>query len=284
MKRGRSLFQHKPRSIVSQAKDDEAEIVLYDEISDWGVTAEGFRQELEAITAKTIHLRINSPGGSVFDALAMFNSLRAHPAHVVSHIDGLAASAATVVALGGNEVRIAANAFFMIHDPWLWTAGNAAQLRKDADLLDKLGGSIVDTYVAKTEATVADVKAWMEAETWFTAAEAVEAGFADALDTTEEEDDLAAAAAALFDLSIYSHVPDALRARGSEPTEPTTRDLERALRDAGLSRSEAARMVAAREGLRDAAPVPKAPDLSTDPLYRDVLSQLRSYRKDIGNG
>lgn len=253
MKRGRSLFQHKPRSIVSQAKDDEAEIVLYDEISDWGVTAEGFRQELEAITAKTIHLRINSPGGSVFDAMAMFNSLRAHPAHVVSHIDGLAASAATVVALGGNEVRIAANAFFMIHDPWLWTAGNAAQLRKDADLLDKLGGSIVDTYAAKTEATVADVKAWMEAETWFTAAEAVDAGFADALDTTEEEDDLAAAAAALFDLSIYSHVPDALRARGSEPTEPTTRELEQALRDAGLSRAVAARMVAAgREGLRDA--------------------------------
>lgn len=253
MKRGRSLFQHKPRSIVAQTKDDEAEIVLYDEISDWGVTAEGFRQELESITAKTIHLRINSPGGSVFDALAMFNSLRGHPAHVISHIDGLAASAATVVALGGNEVRMAANAFFMIHEPWLWTAGNATQLRKDADLLEKLSGSIVDTYVAKTEATSADVKAWMEAETWFTAAEAVEAGFADALDTTEKEDDLAAAAASLFDLSIYSHVPDALQPRGSEPMEPTIRELEKALRDAGLSRAAAARMVAAgRECQRDA--------------------------------
>jgi ATP-dependent protease ClpP protease subunit len=244
----------KPASIVASVTGDEAEIVLYDEIGGWfGVTAEQFRQELDSISAKTIHLRINSPGGSVFEALAMYNALKEHQARVVSHVDGLAASAATVVALGADEVHMAANAFFMIHEPWVLSMGNSEQLRKDADLLDKITGSIVGMYQLKTQASDDEVREWMEAETWFTADEAKAAGFADLIDNGEEED-LAAEAAALFDLSIYSKVPDALQARGSESTEPTTRELEKALRDAGLSRSAAARMVAAgREGLRDAA-------------------------------
>ena len=251
----RSPFQRmKPANIVASVTGDEAEIILYDEIGGfWGVTAEQFKRELDSISAKTIHLRINSPGGSVFEALAMYNALKEHEARVVSHVDGLAASAATVVALGADEVRMAANAFFMIHEPWVMTIGNSEQIRKDADLLDKITGSIIGMYRQKTQASDEEVRAWMEAETWFTAEEAKAAGFVDSIDNGEEED-LAAEAAALFDLSIYSKVPDALSARGSEPTEPTTRDLEKALRDAGLSRSEAARMVAAgRGGLRDAA-------------------------------
>lgn len=250
----RSPFQRmKPANIVASVNEDEAEIVLYDEIGGWwGVTAEQFRQELAGISAKTIHLRINSPGGSVFEALAMYNALREHEARVISHVDGLAASAATVVALGADEVHMAANAFFMIHEPWVLSMGNADQLRKDADLLDKITGSIVGMYRQKTQASDDEVREWMEAETWFNADEAKAAGFVDLIDNGEEED-LAAEAAALFDLSIYSKVPDALRARGSEPTEPTTRELEKALRDAGLSRAAAARMVAAgRECQRDA--------------------------------
>lgn len=251
----RSPFQRmKPANIVASVNEDEAEIVLYDEIGGWwGVTAEQFRQELAGISAKTIHLRINSPGGSVFEALAMYNALREHEARVISHVDGLAASAATVVVLGADEVHMAANAFFMIHEPWVLSMGNADQLRKDADLLDKITGSIVGMYRQKTQASDDEVREWMEAETWFTAEEAKAAGFVDLIDNGEEED-LAGQAAALFDLSIYSKVPDALQARGSESKEPTTRELEKALRDAGLSRSAAARMVAAgREGLRDAA-------------------------------
>jgi ATP-dependent protease ClpP protease subunit len=254
-----SPFQRlKPRGIVASVNDAEAEIVLYDEIGFWGVTAEQFRSELQTITVPLIHLRINSPGGSVFEALAMYNALREHPANVVSHVDGLAASAATVVALGGDEVRMAANAFFMIHDPWALAIGNARELRDTADLLDKITGPIVNTYRAKTKASEEAVTAWMDAETWFDAEEAMAAGFADAIDNTDEEEDLAAAAASLFDLSIYSHVPDALRARGSEPKEPTTRELEKALRDAGMSRAAAASMVAAgRERLRDAGAPPE---------------------------
>jgi ATP-dependent Clp protease protease subunit len=249
----RSPFQRmKPKSILAFVKDDEAEVVLYDEIGGCGVYADQFREELSGINAKTIHLRINSPGGSVFEAMAMYNALKEHQARVVSHVDGLAASAATVVALGADEVHMAANALFMVHEPWALSMGNSEQLRKDADLLDKISGSIVGMYRQKTQASDDEVREWMEAETWFTADEAKAAGFADLIDNGEEED-LVAQAAALFDLSIYSKVPDALVARGSEPKEPTTRELEKALRDAGLSRAAAARMVAAgREPLRDA--------------------------------
>lgn len=283
----RSPFRREQATPVVRAlAADEAEVLLYDEIGGWwGIQADDIRRELDGLAAKTVHVRINSPGGSVFDGMAVYNALREHDARIITHIDGLAASMASVIALAGDEVRMSESAFLMIHDPWTITIGDAEQLRKDAALLDKIGGQAAHIYQAKTGATSDEVRGWMEAETWFTGQEAADAGFIDAIDNPAEEDDAAAQVAALFDLSIFAHTPDALVTRGSGPRrEPTTRDLERALRDAGLSRSEAARMVATREGLRDAAPVPQAPDLSTDPLYRDVLSQLRSYRKDIGNG
>jgi hypothetical protein len=169
------------------------------------------------------------------------------------------------------------SAFFMIHDPWTITIGDAEQLRKDAALLDKIGGQAAHIYQAKTGATLDEVKAWMEGETWFTGQEAADAGFVDAIDNPAAEEDPAAQVAALFDLSVFANVPDTLVACGSDTgREPTTRDLERALRDAGLSRSEAARMVAARDGLRDAAKAPKVSDLSADPLVRAVLADLRT--------
>ncbi len=271
---------------VRALTNDEAEVLLYDEIGGlWGIQADDIRRDLESLAAKTIHVRINSPGGSVFDGMAVYNTLREHDARIVTHIDGLAASMASVIAMAGDEVRMSESAFLMIHEPWTITIGNAEQLRKDAALLDKIGGTAVHIYQAKTGVDDEEVRAWMEAETWFTGQEAADAGFVDALDNAAEDDDPAAQVAALFDLSIFAHTPDALVARGSGTSrEPTTRQLERALRDAGLSRSEAARMMAARDGLRDAATVPKASDLSTEPKYQEVLSQLRAYRKDIGNG
>lgn len=264
----------KPPDPVAFVSNEEAEIVLYDEIGPYGITAERFRAALQEVTAPTLHLRINSPGGSVFEALAMYNALREHPAAVVAHIDGLAASAATLVALGAAEVRMAANAFFMIHDPWALAVGSAEELRTTADLLEKIADPIVHTYQTKTGATEEAVRAWMAAETWFTAAEAEAAGFADVVD---DEHDLAAAAAALFDLSVYAHTPDALETRGSEPAEPTTRELEKALRDAGLSRTAAARMVAAgRTGQRDAGETHPAPAGLTDEALLTVAAAMRT--------
>lgn len=270
----RSPFRREQSGPVIRAlADDEAEILLYDEIGGWwGIQAEDIRRELSGLTAKTVHVRINSPGGSVFDGMAVYNAIREHTARIVTHIDGVAASMASVVALAGDEVRMSESAFFMIHEPWTITIGNAEQLRKDAALLDKIGGTAAKIYQAKTGTTADEVREWMEAETWFTGQEAIDAGFVDALENQAE----GAEPAALFDLSIFAHAPDALTRGSGEAREPTTRDLERALRDAGLSRSEAARIVAARDGLRDAAKAPTVSDLSADPLVQAVLADLRT--------
>ena len=184
------------------------EILLYDEIGFWGITAEEFRRELAAIDAPTIHLRINSPGGEVFDGMAIFNALREHPAHVITHIDGLAASMASIVALAADEVRMAENAFLMIHEPWSLVIGNAADLRKEAQVLDKLSGAMAGIYRLASGATDEQVLAWMGEETWFSAAEALDAGFAH--EVLSEEPEAIKQAAALFDLSVFAHVPDVL--------------------------------------------------------------------------
>lgn len=198
--------------IVAGPSSETADIQLYDEIGYFGVTANDFVRDLKAISADTIHLRINSPGGSVFDGLAIHNALKAHPAHIVVHIDGLAASIASVIALAADEVRIAPTAFFMIHNAWTFAIGDAKELRKTADTLEKVGGSLVETYIAATGKPRSQIVAWMNEETWFTAAEALEHGFATALDEPDDDEDVIAAVAR-FDLSVFRRVPPALTGR-----------------------------------------------------------------------
>jgi len=201
---------------VVRAETDEPEILLYDEIGWWGITAEGFKRELDALAAPTIHVRINSPGGNVFDGIAIYNALREHSAHIVTHVDAMAASMASMVALAGDEVRMAENAFFMIHDPWVFALGNVRELRKTADTLEKLGGSLEATYEKRTGATHEQVRAWMEEETWLTGAEALEAGFIDMV-VTEDADETALEAAASFDLSVLP----TRRMRSGRPRKPS---------------------------------------------------------------
>lgn len=239
-----------PHPLVVRAAADEAdaaEILIYDEIGFWGIAAKDVVQALRGVTAATIHARINSPGGDVMDGVAIYNALRGHGARVITHIDGMAASIASVIALAGDEVRMAENAFFMIHDPWGITIGTATEHRKTADVLDKVEGVIAETYLKRAEAERDQVLAWMDEETWFTAEEAKDAGFVDEVVAT-------APVKAQFDLSAFRHAPAALR--DAEPPKPTERDLERLLRDAGLSRSEAKAAIAATKNphsLRDAA-------------------------------
>lgn len=279
----RSLFQHRPTAlhVVGNGKS-EAEILLYDEISWWGITAESFKRELDGLKGDTIHVRINSPGGNVFDGVTIYNALREHPAKIITHIDGLAASMASVVALAGDEVRMASNGFFMVHDPMTIAIGTAAELRKDADTLEKIGGSLQETYRARTGATNAEVRAWMEEETWFSAEEALEAGFIDSIIGEERDSELGAAA--LFDLSVFAHTPKELL-RAGERHEPTERELERALRDAGLSRTAAKAMVAAYQPLRDVEAEPTgeqrdaAPSTVAAPTGRNVnLARYNLHR------
>ena len=252
--------------IVRDGQADEAEILIYDEIGFWGIQAADFMRALSQVDAKTIHVRINSPGGSVFDGIAIYNALREHPAHVVTHVDALAASIASVIALAGDEVKIAKNAFLMIHDPWTITIGNAEELRKDAGLLDKFAQTILGVYTAKSSEKPDEIKDLMRAETWLTADEALELGLVDeVVDTSDVK--------ASFDLSVFSHVPAALAGPGNQEA-PTIRDLERSLRDAGLSRSAAKAVLAS--GLQALDPQRDAADEAVLTAGRQLLATLKS--------
>lgn len=187
--------------IENAADASEATIYLYDVIDEyWGVSAGQFVKDLMAVKAEKIHLRINSPGGDVFAARAMATALRAHQSRVVAHVDGLAASAASYVALAADEVEIAAGAFFMIHRAWGVGVGTSEDMRELADLLDKVDGEIAADYVRETGNTAEAISVWMDAETWFTAEEAVSNGFADRLSE-------GAKAQAMWNLGAFDRAP-----------------------------------------------------------------------------
>ena len=183
---------------------EEATLYLYDVIvSDdfcGGVAAESFVKALNALDAPLIHLRINSPGGDVFAARAVEAAIRNHPSRIVAHVDGYAASAASFVAVA-CDVEIAPGGFFMIHKAWTFTAGNADELLHAAAMLEKIDASLVDTYAQKTGRPSEEIAAWMQAETWFSAAEALECGFADRVA------EAAPKAQAAWDLSVYANAP-----------------------------------------------------------------------------
>ena len=158
------------------------ELSIYEEIGGWGITAADFKRDLDYFgDVGNINLRIHSPGGGVFDGMAIYNMLRAHPARVHVFVDGLAASIASFIAMAGDEVTIPSNAFMMIHKPWSMSAGDAEALRQDADLLDKVESTLIAAYRDRTGLTDADIADMLAAETWLTGEEAVGFGFADNL-------------------------------------------------------------------------------------------------------
>lgn len=167
----------------AEASKDAAELMVYGDIGEWlDVDSREFTQQLRAITASLINVRINSGGGSVFTAQAILSSLRRHPAEVRVYIDGLAASAASVIAMAGDTVVMPSNAMMMIHNPLTWVGGEAEDMRKMADTLDKVRDGIVAAYQQKTLLEESRIIELMDAETWMTASEAVELGFADEIE------------------------------------------------------------------------------------------------------
>ena len=169
-------------SIKAKAKDT-AEISIYDEIGFCGVSAASFAQDLKSCgnNLKQINLHIHSPGGDVFDGIAIYNLLKNHPANVTVYIDGLAASMASVIAMAGNEVIMPENAMMMIHKPWGIQGGDAEDMRKYADLLDKVENTLIPAYANKTGKTPEELAEMLSAETWLNGKECVEQGFADKL-------------------------------------------------------------------------------------------------------
>lgn len=156
-------------------------IVGSDEEADfWGGVSPGnFARQLAAMSGP-VHLRINSPGGEVFAARAMAQAIREYPGDVICHVDGLAASAATTVAIAGNRVVMAPDALFMIHNAWTIALGNADDFRDTAGVLDKIDAGIRDAYAAKSgKADAAAFAGMMAAETWFSAQEAADLGLCD---------------------------------------------------------------------------------------------------------
>ena len=197
---------------LEKSDNGEATIHLYDEIGAFGAGSKEFLADLAKLDGQHIHLRINSPGGSVVEGTAIYNSLRRHKGGLTVHIDALAASMASVIAMAGAPVYIADNALLMIHNPWTISAGDSDQLRKEADLLDKLKSTLVNAYTRKTGIDQEQVAEMMNNETWLDAVEAVALGFADAI-----EEGVAAAATA---------TPASLRARFDSFAKGMTAEIE----------------------------------------------------------
>ncbi|MDF1506352.1 head maturation protease, ClpP-related, partial [Roseisolibacter sp. H3M3-2] len=179
--------REKGAGIRVEANDAEwTTVYVYDVIDSWwGVSAADFARELKAITTPNVALRINSPGGDVFEARAMMTAINDHPANFVAKVDGLAASAATALTIACNSVEMADGSFYMIHQAWTFAMGNADELTATASLLNKIDDVLVAGYAKKSGKEADEVRALMKAETWFTAQEAVDAGFADKLIETK---------------------------------------------------------------------------------------------------
>lgn len=223
--------------VEAAAATDEATIYLYDMIVDtdaeaewWGgVSPQAFTKALRAITAPTIHLRVNSPGGSVFAARAMEQAIREHSSDIVVHVDGLAASAASFLIMAADTIEMAPGSFLMIHKAWTIAWGNADDLVKTSELLGQIDGTLVKTYAARSGQAADEITQWMAAETWIEADRAVELGFADKV---AEDKVQASAERPAWDISAFTSAPKAAR-RAVQPARPSaTPEAQQPDRDA----------------------------------------------------
>jgi ATP-dependent protease ClpP protease subunit len=225
---------------VKAQSGDTIEVFIFDVIG-WPFTdISSLVRSMAAEKDKPILARINSPGGDVFDGMSLFNAFANHPGGVTVRIEGLAASIASVVAMGGRKVEAYQNTMLMVHNAWTVVGGDHNFMREVADLIEKISGQMLEVYTGKTKSGKKDMKQMMDDETWMTAKEAAEKGFIDTVLTSGK------AAKAAFDLSMFAHVPDEIRAENDH--EPTEREIERVLRDVGLSKSKAKKALALLAG------------------------------------
>lgn len=222
--RDNAAQERKPLNLVRNEADNDATLYIYDVIDPWwGIGAESVAKAISGLDANaTLHLRINSPGGDVFEGRAIRTAIKQHKGKTIAHIDGLAASAATTIADGADEVEMAPGSFYMIHNGWTWMYGNKHDCRKTADLLDKIDAAIVADYAGRTGLDMAQLVQWMDDETWFSADEAVEHGFASRL--MEEPEKAGTSNRAGLDnqgrtwnLGAYEHAPRALTTPQPDP-------------------------------------------------------------------
>ena len=217
---------------VMARAENKAEILIHEPIGEnWygdGLTSKRFVDDLKALgNVSEILVRINSPGGAVFDGIAIYNALKEHPATVDVLVEGLAASAASAIAMAGDRIRMGDGAMLMIHNPWTMAAGDADDMRSVADMLDQVSESLISIYQKRTGLDRAEIAALLDAETWLTAEEAVARGFATAAEQPAEEEAATAAAyvqkvtayqraAAVFNAATRKVPPQRLPAAASQ--------------------------------------------------------------------
>lgn len=255
----------------TQNKQSEATVYVYGDIGGWfGVDSEEFVKDLNKITADVIHLRVDSQGGDVFAARAMKTAIMQHKAKVIAHIDGLAASAASFLVMGADEIEIVDGGFFMIHNATSILdilgyfnikdlQGIIDDVSKEIDLHTKINESIANDYAKKSGRSKDEFLSLMAEETWWTANEALDNKMVDRVYDGKPVD-------GSYDLSVFDKAPEALKLRNQKESK---RAIEKALRDAGLSNKQAKAILAEglKEDQRDADPPKTDPPT---PIQRDV--------------
>lgn len=245
------------------AEKEEADIYIYDEISDspwYGYGAQDLVDALGEVKAKTLNVHLNSPGGSVFTGFAIYSGLvswaERKSAKINVVIDGWAASIASVIAMAGDHISIGEHAAYMVHSPWSWCVGDSEAMRAEADILDELEETIIDIYVARTNGDREEITAWVKNETWMKGKLAVERGFADEIiplkkkkeDDDEAEDSAQPAAShdADYFSAIFPNMPQDVRealtkqpANENKALPTTTREFKDFLREHGFSGKQA---------------------------------------------
>lgn len=173
------------RPEVRAASEDEASISIYGQIGvSWdgeGVTVKRVSAALRSIGQKDVTVNINSPGGDFFEGVAIYNALRQHKAKVTVNVMGLAASAGSVIAMAGDEIRMGEGSFLMIHNAWAVAIGNRHDLAASAAFLEPFDAEMANLYANRTGMKLSEVVSLMDAETWIGSAKAIEDGFADSL-------------------------------------------------------------------------------------------------------
>lgn len=244
---------------VSAAKDEPNTITIYDPIGEdpWdgsGFTAKRMAGALRSIGQNDVTVKINSPGGSVFEGFAIYNELANHPAKVTVEVMGIAASAAAYIAMAGDDIRMGLGTFIMVHNAWGLVVGNRNDLAESITVLEKIDGAQMDIFEARTGAARKEIEALMDAETFLTAKEAVEKGFAD---------------------SVFS-LPDAEPAARVRGDIAAKNKLDALLAQSGVPRSERRRMLKeATGGKHDAAPAAKH-DAGLREAAQQLIATLRS--------
>ena len=176
-----------------------ADIYIFDEIGNYGVTAKQFISDIKNLKGKPINLRINSLGGDVFDGMAMYNVIKRREAKTTVFIEGIAASIVTIIALGADKIVMAENSLFMIHNAWGGTMGDAKDMRKTAETLEKISAELTDIYSKKTGLSNKVIKGMMDEETWLNAEEAYDLGFVDVISDSIK-------VAAKYDVSKFKNI------------------------------------------------------------------------------